>query len=270
MRAHWAPDAPIRDAALPFQAPESPFNGPLSTRRTIAYARTPLDSVQRVRGAFGGTINDVVLAACTRALQGELIERGALPDEPLVAAVPVSTRQADEPADCGNRISAFLTQLPVQLEDPLHQLSEVSRAARRAKRFHAAMGNRTLGALAELATPGLTRRAFELYGRWKLAASHRPLFNLVISNVPGPPVPLALCGLPVRGLHPHGPLMEGAGLNITVLSYAGSIDIGVLACAERVPEAHRLADRVAGALEELAKLADASLPDMPPLAREVA
>lgn len=269
-RAHWAPDAPIRDAALPFQAPGSPWNGPLSTRRSVAYARTPLESVQCVRGAFGGTVNDVVLAACTRALQGELIERGASIDQPLVAAVPVSTRAPDEPADCGNRISAFLTRLPVQLEDPLHQLSEVSRSSRRAKRLHSALGAATLGTLAELASPALTRRAFETYSRWKLAGSHRPLFNLVVSNVPGPPLPLALFGRPVHALHPHGPLMEGAGLNITVLSYAGSVDVGVLGCAERVPRAQRLADRVAEALEELAKLAEAALPDVPHLARAVA
>jgi WS/DGAT/MGAT family acyltransferase len=263
-RAHWAPDAPIRDAALPFQAPSTPWNGALSTRRSIAYARTPLESVQRIRGAFGGTVNDVVLSACTRALQGDLFERGAPPD------APVSTRGFDDPADCGNRISAFLTQLPVHLEDPLHQLSEVSRSARRAKRLHAALGPRTLGTLAELASPAIVGRAFDLYSRWKLASSHRPLFNLVVSNVPGPPVALALFGHVVRSLHPHGPLMEGAGLNITVMSYAGSVDIGVLACAERVPEAGRIADGVAGALGEMAKLAEASLPEVPPLAREVA
>ncbi|MGH0034931.1 MAG: WS/DGAT/MGAT family O-acyltransferase [Myxococcota bacterium] len=269
-RAHWAPDAPIRDAALPFQAPDSPWNGPVSARRGVAYARTSLESIARVRAVYGGTVNDVVLTACTRALQGELIERRALPETPLVAAVPVSTRPPGEAPDAGNRISAFLTQLPVQLEDPLHQLTEVSRSTRRSKRLHAALGDGTLGALAELATPGLTRRAFEAYSRWKLAAAHRPLFNLIVSNVPGPPVALALLGRPVRAIHPHGPLMEGAGLNITVLSYAGSVDVGVLACGERVPEAHRLADRVAGAIEELAKLAEAELPEIPPLARECA
>jgi hypothetical protein len=112
--------------------------------------------------------------------------------------------------------------------------------------------------------------AFSLYARWRLAGWHRPLVNLTVSNVPGPPQPLHFCGRQVQALHPHGPLMEGVGLNITVMSYAGSIDVGVLACAEHVPEAHAIADRVAEAIEELAKLADAALPDVPPIARRVA
>ncbi len=269
-RAHLAPAAPIRDAALPFQAPSSPWNGPLSSRRSVAYARAPLEAVQRVRAVFGGSLNDVVLGACTRALQGELRDRGHEPFEPLVAAVPVSTRSLDEPLDGGNRISAFLTHLPVQLEDPLQQLSEVSRATRRAKRLHAAVGEHTLASLAELATPAMAARAFQLYGSWKLAASHRPLFNLVVSNVPGPPEPLCFFGQPVHALLPHGPMMEGTGLNITALSYAGSIDVGILGCSRRVPEAPRLALRVAEAVEELAKLADAALPEVPPLARGLA
>jgi len=269
-RAHLSPSAPIRDAALPFQAPEVPINGPLSGRRSVAYARTELARVQHVRAAFGGTLNDVVLAACARALQGELRARDALCEQPLVAAVPVSTRTSGDPADCGNRISAWLTELPVQLEDPLHQLSEVTRASRRSKRFHSALGERTLASLAELAVPGLASRAFQLYARWKLASLHRPLFNLVVSNVPGPPLPLSLLGRSVHALHPHGPLLEGVGLNITVLSYAGSLDVGVLACRERVPEARRLAQGIVQAIEEMAKLADAAIPDVPPLARCVA
>lgn len=253
----------------PFQAPASPWNGPLSAGRSVAYARTPLAAVDVVRGAFGGTVNDVVLTACARALRAELLERGGEPREPLVAAVPVSTRRADDTADCGNRISAFLTRLPVELEDPVHQLGDVRRATREAKRFHARLGPHTLGALAEV-LPGFLPKAAELYSRWRLAGLHRPLVNLVLSNVPGPPWPLSFCGQPVRALHPHGPLMEGVGLNVTVLSYAGSLDIGVLACREHLPDAHRLTDRIAGAVEELAKLAEAALPEIPDLARRVA
>ncbi|NNL66676.1 MAG: DUF1298 domain-containing protein, partial [Myxococcales bacterium] len=265
-----APDAPLRNAAWPLQAPRSPFNGPLSARRSVAYARTRLAAVHRVRDVFGGTVNDVVLAACSTALRGELLERGPAPEAALVAAIPVSTRTLEDGADCGNRISAFLTQLPVQHEDPVHQLAEVVRASRRGKHFHRALGERTLGALAEIGTPGLLRGAFQLYDRWKLASAHAPVCNVLISNVPGPPDALHLLGRRVDALHPHGPLMEGAGLNITVLSYAGSIDVGILACGERVPEAHRLADRIAEALEALEKLADAAPAEVIPIIRAVA
>ncbi|MDJ0787435.1 MAG: wax ester/triacylglycerol synthase family O-acyltransferase [Myxococcota bacterium] len=265
-----AADAPLRDAALPFQAPTTELGGPLSTRRVVAYARTEVGGIQAVRDAFGGTMNDVVLAACTRALQGELLERGELPREPLVAAVPVSTRSLDDPADCGNRISAFLTHLPVHVDDPLHQLSEVRRATRAAKRFHSSMGAGTLASLAELLPPGMASRAFDWYGRLGLVRAHRPLCNVVISNVPGPPEPLSLFGRTVHALHPHGPLMDGVGVNITVMSYAGSLDVGVLACPERLSDACRLADRVGTAMEELIKLAEAALPDVPPIARIIA
>jgi len=269
-RAWLDRDPGLRDAALPFQAASSPFDGPLSARRSVAYARVPFDSVRCIRGAFGGTFNDVVLAACTRALQAELRDRGAGTDAPLLAAVPVSTRGVGDAAASGNRISAFVVQLPVQLEDPIHQLADVRRGAFRAKRFHAALGDEALTSLAEVATPGVTRWAFETYTRWKLASLHRPLVNLVVSNVPGPPVGLELFGRPVESLHPHGPLMEGVGLNITILSYAGSLGIGVLACRERMSEAHRLADGLASAFEELAKLAERAMPHMPPMAWQVA
>ena len=217
-RSQLAHDAPLRNAAWPFQAPRSPFNGPLSARRSVAYARARLASVNRAREVFGGTINDVVLAACSHALRAELLERGPAPEGPLIAAIPVSTRSLEDEADCGNRISAFLTQLPVQHEDPIHQLAEVVRASRRGKHFHRALGDRTLAAFAEIAAPGLVRGAFQLYERWKLANSHAPLCNVLISNVPGPRESLHLLGRRVNALHPHGPLMEGTGLNITVMS----------------------------------------------------
>lgn len=267
-RGYLAPGA-SSPPAWPFQAPASPFNGSLSPRRSVAYARVPLGAVHGIRAAFGGSVNDVVLAACARALRGELLERGAGAAQPLVAAVPVSTRRHGEALDCGNRVSAFLTPLPVGLDDPLHQLGEVSRATRGAKRFHARLGHETLASLAELA-PGWLPQAAALYSRFRLADRHRPLANLVLSNVPGPPTPLAFCGHRVLALHPHGPLMEGVGLNVTVLSYAGSVDIGVLACRERVPEAHRIADGIAASVKELAGLAEASLPDVPHPARRVA
>lgn len=268
-RGYWRGGDLLQDPALPFQTRACCFNGSLSSRRSVGYARVPLHCVHHVRHAFGGTVNDVVLAACTRALQGELVERGELHEQPLLAGIPVSTRlPGDEPG--GNRISAMLARLPVQLEDPLHQLSDVRRTTRQGKRFHTLLGPRTLGALAEMLSPNVAQPAFSLYARLGLASLHRPLVNLTVSNVPGPPTALEFCGRRVNALHPHGPLMEGVGLNVTVMSYAGSVDVGVLACGHRVPDAHRVADRVAGAIEELTKLAESSLPDVPSIARHVA
>lgn len=258
LRSRVSDAAPVRDAAVPFAAPATSFNRAISARRAVAYARTPLDPVATIREAFGGTINDVVLAACTSALRDYLIERNELPTRPLVAAVPVSTRDTrHEPG--GNHISAMLVELPVQVDDALYRYWQGCRAARNAKRLHGHLGNDTLGALAELAPGPLVGRALRLYSQLGLAAYHRPFHNLVISNVPGPPVPLALGGARVEALHPHGPVMEGAGLNITVMSYAGSLDVGILACRDAVPEVDELARGVAGAVESLRKRAEAEL-----------
>jgi diacylglycerol O-acyltransferase len=254
--------APVRDAALPFTAPATSFNRALSSRRSIAYARTPLDRIATIREAFGGTLNDVVLTACTTALREYLIARDELPDAPLVASIPISTRELDDEPG-GNRVSAMLTELPVHIDETMHRYGEVCRSAQSAKHFHSLLGNHTVEALAEITPGALVGGALRLYSRWRLASLHRPLHNLIISNVPGPPIPLSFEGAPVEALHPHGPLMEGAGLNITVMSYAGSLDVGVLACRESVPEVGLLATAVARAVDDLAELAEHELATNP-------
>lgn len=245
------------DVAKPFSAPATCFNGALSRSRTAAYARTSLERVGLIREAFGGTVNDVVLAACATAMRRYLEGRDELPQGPLVAALPVSTRDGGDPDFSGNHISAMLVELPVHLADPLTRYYEVCHSARAGKRFHTTMGPRTLEALADLTSPALAGSAVALYSSWKLASRHRPLCNLVVSNVRGPGEALALRGARVEALHPHGPLLEGAGLNITIMSYAGVVDIGVLASGQAVDE---LADGVATGIEELAKLADRGHP----------
>ena len=255
LRARLEDAAPVGDATTSLAAPTTSFNRAISDERSVAYARTPLDRIATIREAFGGTINDVVLAGCTTALREYLLERDELPRAPLVATIPISTRTLeDEPG--GNRISAMFAELPVHIDDPVHRYGEVCRSTRSAKRSHHLLGSETVAALAELSPARLVGSALRLYSRWGLASLHRPIQNVVISNVPGPPMRLTLAGAPVESMHPHGPLMEGAGLNITVISYAGSLDIGVLACRESVQHVDSLAKGVAAAIESLSKLAE--------------
>jgi WS/DGAT/MGAT family acyltransferase len=240
-------------ASWPLGAPPTRFNGAVSSRRSVAYARAANKNVRAIRTALLGTVNEVVLAACTSSLRSYLAARDELPAEPLVASVPVSTRQlGDEPG--GNRISAMLVGLPVHLADPLQRFGWLRQASALAKSAHARLGPQTIGSLAEFPPPTFTWAAAQLYSRWQLAARHRPIQNLMISNVPGPPVPLSLCGARVEAIHPHGPLLEGAGLNITVMSYASHVDVGVLACGKAEPDVDELADGVAVGIEELTKL----------------
>jgi diacylglycerol O-acyltransferase len=239
-----------------YTAPESPFNASLSPRRSVGYARNSLDAVKRIRESLGGTINDVVLAACTEALRNYLAASDQLPDRALVAGVPVSTRDFERDGLGGNRVSAMRVELPVHIEDPIERYEAVRLNARTAKRLHAVLGARTVESLAELMSPALTRAAIGLYSRLGLAELHPPFVNLAISNVAGPQVALSMCGSPLESIHPHGPLMEGVALNITVTSYAGSLGIGVLGCKRAVPHAEELADGIADAIERLAKDAE--------------
>ncbi len=255
-----AAEMPLEPSALAeriagFKAPRTPWNGALSARRSVGYARVQRAQITRIRSVLGGTTNDVILAACSAALREMLQERGALTEAPLVAAIPVSTRRAGD-APGGNRISAMLCGLPTQIEDPESCLEAVRFETQRAKQAHARFGSETLAEMAEITPSALTRRALDAYSRFGGASHHAPLQNVVISNVPGPRTAFTFCGVQVRALRPHGPLMEGTGLNVTVMSYADSIDIGVLTCARMLPHAAPIADGIAGAIERLAKRAN--------------
>ena len=258
-RAGLGPAADGGQMPLPFRAPRMPWNGATSSERTVAYGSAPLADVKHVAAAFGTTVNHVVLAACTQTLRGYLETRGVALDAPLVAAVPISVRGPGELGTYGNRISAFLVHLPVHLADPVEQLLAVRDDAQSALRVHAGLGVTALGEWAEFASARLLGGAARFYSDRKLARRHAPLVNLVISNVRGPDAPLYAAGSRLCAAYPLGPLMEGAAMNITVVSYAGSVDFGVIACARSVPHAAEIALGFSAAVADLSKLAAGSL-----------
>lgn len=243
------------DMPMPFSAPRLPWNGATSPERTVAYARARLADLKLVSSVFGTTVNHVVLAACTQTLRNYLEAHGGAPDAPLVAAIPVSLRGPDEPETYGNRISAFLVHLPVHLDDPVEQLLAVRDGADSARQLHAQLGVGALSAWAEFASARLLGGAARFYSDHELANRHRPLINLVISNVRGPADPLYAAGARLVAAYPLGPLMEGAGMNITVVSHAGSVDFGVIACARSVPHAEDIAAGFSAAAADLFKIA---------------
>jgi WS/DGAT/MGAT family acyltransferase len=243
------------DMPMPFSAPRLPWNGATSPERTVAYARARLADVKLVGSVFGATVNHVVLAACAQTLRNYLEAHGGAPDAPLVAAIPVSLRGPDEPETYGNRISAFLVHLPVHLDDPVEQLLAVRDGADSARQLHAQLGVGALSAWAEFASARLLGGAARFYSDHELANRHRPLINLVISNVRGPADPLYAAGARLVAAYPLGPLMEGAGMNITVVSHAGSVDFGVIACARSVPHAEDIAVGFSAAAADLFKIA---------------
>ncbi len=243
--------APHSKAALPLSAPRTSFNGSLTRRRQVALAAIGLDDVKRLKNATGTTVNDVVLAICTGALRRFLIEGDELPDKPLVAVVPVSVHPDLDAPYGSNKVSSMFVQLPAHLEDPLERLQAIREGTMGAKEEHNALGADMLLNWAEHATPNTFAAAARLYSRMHLADRHRPIANLIVSNVPGPDFPLYLAGAEMTAGFPLGPVMDGIGVNITIMSYRGVLYWGIISCPETMPKVWQLAADVPLALDEL-------------------
>ncbi len=241
--------------ALPFTAPKVMWSGAITPHRSIAFGKASLDDMRHIKSTFGTTVNDVVLAACTQTLRQYLIAHDDLPDIPLVCSVPVSVHGRSA-HDGTNQVSSMFVRLPVQLEDPVEQLRSINAETREAKEVQDAIGADVLQDFAQFVPPTLFNRAMRLYSDLKLADRHRPVHNLIVSNVPGPPFALYAAGALVAGVYPFGPLLEGAGMNITVLSNMGNVDFGVIACRELVPDVWDIADGYAEAVALLRKRSD--------------
>jgi diacylglycerol O-acyltransferase len=241
---------------VPLTAPRTPWNHTIGPHRTVSFARLPLDQAKAVKGTLGVKLNDVILAVCAGTLRHYLLERGELPDEPLVATCPVSVRVEDEKGTGGNKVSAMFAELPTQVDDPAKRVELICQSTSGGKTDHELVGARTLTDWAEWSAPRTFGLASRLYGSMHLADSMRPIQNLVISNVPGPPFPLYLAGAELIAAYPMGPIMDGAGLNITVLSYRNHIDIGFMADRDLVPDVWDIAAAVDPAFEELLALAE--------------
>jgi WS/DGAT/MGAT family acyltransferase len=251
-RTHGEPMLPAS-----FSAPSSPLNGAITARRQTHFGSLPLDELQGLKRTFDVKLNDVVLGLCAGALRRYLGERGEPPKEPLVVAVPVSVAKDAPSRESGNQVSAITVELPVHLEDPVGRLVHIRRATLEAKRAHRAIaGGDVLAGWAEIAPPVLLSGLSEVYSRLDLADRHRPLVNLVVSNVPGPPFSLYCAGHRVRACYPLGPIYEGFALNLTVMSYDGRLHFGWMACPDVVPDLARLGDALSKAAAELSGIAE--------------
>jgi WS/DGAT/MGAT family acyltransferase len=235
---------------VPFSAPRIPFDAPITPRREIAFTSLALDKIKGVAHGFEVTINDVVLAVVAGALRRFLISLGKLPDKPLVAAVPVSVR-GDHDVEQANMISVMFTGLATDMEDPADRLVAIHQGALEAKLLQSAMGSEALMEWLEVPVPALFSMAASLYGRLRLASFHPPLCNVLVSDVPGPPVPLYFAGARLESIFPLGPIFDGVGLNITAVSSAHTLDIGLVACPDQLPDLWDLASGLRPALEEL-------------------
>ena len=237
--------------AAPLTAPRTSFNGTITGHRAIAFADISLDVIREIKSATDTTVNDVVLSVAGGALRSYLADREELPEDSLLATVPVSVRQSSRRTGGANKVSALFTKLGTDEEDPLERLRDMSVRNRHAKEHHQAISADSLQDWAEFAAPRTFGLAVRAYAGLRLAEKHPVVHNLVISNVPGPPVPLYFMGAQIVGLYPLGPVFHGAGLNITVMSNDGHVHVGIIACRESMPEVHDLVQRFPAELEAL-------------------
>ena len=235
----------------PFAAPRTTFNRALTRDRALSATSLPLEEIKAVKRAAGTTVNDVVLALCAGSLRRWLDDRGETTDAPLVAMVPISVRTEDGKGAMGNQVSSALASLATTIDDPLERLEHISAGMRAVKEQHQLIGASTLQDWAEFAAPAVAASAARLYSRFRVAGAHRPLFNLTISNVPGPPFPLYLGGARMVANFPIGPIYDGAGLNITVMGYRDALDVGINVCPDLIDDPWALAAGMRVALDEL-------------------
>jgi WS/DGAT/MGAT family acyltransferase len=238
-------------ALPPTAAPRTPWNASITPHRRLSYTTIPLEDAKKVRRAAGCTFNDVVMALCSGTLRRYLIEHGCLPPESLIAAVPVSVRTGDETDMYQNRVSMLLADLATNEPDPLARLQRVQQSMTKAKTQFAAIPADALQDFAQFAPPAIAARAMRMYSRLRIADRTAPPFNLIISNVPGPAVPLYSAGARLEHFYPISALADGQGLNMTVQSYNGNLDFGFVACRELVPDVWRLTDLLQQSMEEL-------------------
>ena len=238
-----------RAMANPFAAPPTPFNGSVTAHRNVAFSQLSLDDVKTVKDHFGVKVNDVVMALVSGVLRKFLIDRGELPESALVAMVPVSVHdRSDRPGR--NQVSGLFSSLHTDLDDVGQRLMAIAEGNTVAKEHSSAIGATLLQDWSQFAGPAVFGVAMRVYARTRLTES-RPVHNLVVSNVPGPQIPLYFLGAEVQAMYPLGPIFHGAGLNITVMSLNGRLNVGLISCPELLPDLWDMADGFTAAMAEL-------------------
>lgn len=247
------PDPMLSEATS--AAPRTSFNDSITPHRRFAYGSLSLEEVKELKKEFGVTVNDVVLALCAGALRRYLEERKELPADPLIAMVPVSVRTEEDQGSFGNQVSAMTASLHTHIADPAQRLECIHQSMRVAKEQHKALPANLLQDFAQFAPPAVAARAARVIARATVANWMGVPFNVVISNVPGPQFPIYGIGAQLVANYPVSAINDGVGLNITVQSYNGNLDFGIIACRELMPDVWDLMDYLSEALEELREAA---------------
>jgi diacylglycerol O-acyltransferase len=235
-----------RAMAAPFTAPRTRLNSRLTAQRNVAFARLELDDVKKVKNHFGVSVNDVAMALVSGVVRQFLLDRGELPGPSLVALVPVSVHEPAEGLG-RNQVSGMFARLQTQIADPAERLRALAQATTNAKEHASVIDATLLQDFSQLTGPVVLGVAKRVYAR---LTQFRPMYNLVVSNVPGPRMHYFL-GAKVLAIYPFGPVLHGSGLNITMWSVNGKLHVSLISCPALLPDLWEMADGFAAGLKEL-------------------
>ncbi len=239
--------------------PTTRWNKEISARRAMAFASVSLEDVKKVKNEFDVKVNDVVLAICSGTLRTYLDGHGELPENSLVAGVPISTR-AEGDDEFNNQIANMVVSLATDEPDPVARLREIAASSRTSKAMTNAIRAHQIQSIGETAPPLMLNLAIRGLARTGALQAMPTVMNTLVSNVPGPPFPIYMAGAQVRAMFPGSVITETMGLNITVLSYLDHIDFGLSADPELIPDLWDIADGIPAALADLLKAAKLGKP----------
>jgi diacylglycerol O-acyltransferase / wax synthase len=234
-------------------APKTVFNVGITRHRVFATASVPLAESKAMAKTVGGSFNDMVLWICSTALRNYLEKYATVPKKPLVAAMPVSLREESN-KELNNQASITVVDLGTHLAHPMKRMNAIMASTAKVKQALVNLKSVLPTDYPSLLSPwvigGAAKALFKTYGKSGIADKLPTIANVAISNVPGPQVPLYLAGARMRTFHPLSIVMHGLALNITIQTYAGSVDFGVIADKKAVPHVQALADMLEAAFEE--------------------
>ncbi len=237
-----------------FSTPNTIFNNSVSPKRTWGTAILSFDRINTIRKIMNVSINDVILTICAGAIRRYLDEKEKLPVQPLVANVPISIRVKGEKQEMNNQISNMLVRIATHIKDPIECLEYIQEQTNRGKTRHKAVGAKALSKMADAVPFGLANLAAGLYSKYNIKEFHRPPFNLTITNVPGPQVPLYLRGHKILSIFGLTPVLDGFGLIIAAFSYNGLVSLTTTSDAKTMPDADKFSRYIREAANELEEI----------------
>ncbi len=225
------------DFASTFSTPRTRFNGKVSAHRVVDGRSFALADIKKIRVlSEGATVNDVMLSIVGGSMRAYLLDKNELPDETLAAMAPISVRDPKERNTMGNQVSAMRAALGTHIEDPADRLNFVRQETQKSKAMTNALGARQMAEMSKLSPALYMGIGARLYSQWGLANRVKPIFNTVVTNVPGPPVPIYSTGARLVNIYGNLCLLDGVGLGHVVQSYVDKITVTATACRDAMPD----------------------------------